>query len=91
MFTPADGGRADIVSQLSQRFPCHFALAPRITDRKPGKGEKDTPELEFVKAEALAKLAATGQLALCLPEAGGSQIAIKTTSLEAIAASGEQQ
>jgi hypothetical protein len=77
------------VNQLLQRFPGHFSLPARVSDRKPGKGEKDTVELEFVKPEILAKMATTGQLVMCLPEAGGCQTAIKTASVEAIAAAGE--
>eukprot|EP00882_Tetradesmus_deserticola_P025786 GHRQ01028352.1.p1 GENE.GHRQ01028352.1~~GHRQ01028352.1.p1 ORF type:complete len:220 (+),score=94.86 GHRQ01028352.1:141-800(+) len=57
---PAGAGREQLVQQLLQRYSQRFVLPRKLTDRKPVKGEKDTPELEYVKPDALAKLAAQG-------------------------------
>jgi guanylate kinase len=85
----AGGGREQLVQQLLQRYPQRFVVPRKLTDRKPAKGEKDTPELEFVKPDVLAKLAAQGQVMHSQADAAaGSTTAVTADVLHELAAAG---
>lgn len=79
------------MQQILQRYPGKFAVPKKLTDRKPGKGDKDVPaDIEFVKADQLTKLAAQGQLVWSQQDATGSTVAVTADSLNELAAAGEQ-
>lgn len=86
------GGRELLAQQLSQRLAQHFAAPHRLTDRKPGKGEKELgPDVEFVKPDALARLAAQGQIAWSHQDgATNASWAVTVEALHAVMASGER-
>jgi hypothetical protein len=89
LLAPAGGGREQLVQQLLQRYPQRFAVPRKLTDRKPAKGEKDTPELEFVKPDVLAKLTAQGQVVHSQADAAtGSTSAVTADVLHELAAAG---
>lgn len=76
---------------LLTRFPDRVASPGRVTDRKPGKADKDTPELQFLKPEVLAKMVAGGQMVVVVPDAaGGTSTGVTTAALAECAAAGER-
>ena len=81
------------MQQLLQRFPQRFAVPRPITDRKPGKGEKDAAsDVDFVKPDALAKLAAQGQVVWSVQDAlAGGTTAFTVEAVSSVLAAGEQR
>lgn len=79
------------MQQLLQRFPQRFAARRQVTDRKPGKGEKEAGgEVDFIKPDVLAKMAAQGQVVWSAQDAAtGSSTAITLEAVSSILASGE--
>jgi len=87
----AGAGREQLVQQLLQRFPQRFALPRQVTDRKPGKGEKETSaDVDFVKPDVLAKMGAQGQVVWSLQDAAGSSTAVTAEAVSAILTSGQR-
>jgi guanylate kinase len=84
-------GREQLVQQLLQRFPERFASPRQVTDRRPGKGEKEAGgEVDFIKPDVLAKMAAQGQVLWSAQDAaGGSSTAITSEAVGSIIAAGE--
>lgn len=77
------------MQQLLQRYPHRFVFLKKLTDRKPAKGEKDTPDLEFVKPEALAKLTAQGQVVYSQQDpVTGSSMVVTADALHDLAVAG---
>lgn len=72
------------MQQLLQRFPRRFAVPRQVTDRKPGKGEKESAsaDVDFIKPDLLSKMAAQGQVVWSSQDAGG------TTAITAEAVAG---
>jgi guanylate kinase len=87
----AGAGREQLIQQLLQRFPQRFAVPRQTTDRKPGKGEKDSADLDFVKADVLAKMVAQGAVVWSSQDAGGGgSTAITLEAVTGILTSGQQ-
>jgi guanylate kinase len=86
----AGAGREQLIQQLLQRFPQRFAVPRQITDRKPGKGEKDSTDVDFVKADVLAKMVAQGQVVWSSQDAGGGgSIAVTLEAVTGILTAGQ--
>lgn len=86
---PAGGGSEQLVQQLLQRYPQRFVLPRKLTDRKPGKGEKEAPDLEYCKPDALAKLVAFGSVVWSRQDAAtGTAQAVTADVLHELAAAG---
>jgi guanylate kinase len=88
----AGGGRERLVQQLQARFPQRFAAPRRLTDRKPGKADKEPATDEFVKPDVLARLAAQGQVVWSQPDTaagGGSSLAVTVEGLQEVTGAGE--
>jgi guanylate kinase len=91
MSLAAGAGRDQLVQQLLQRFPQRFAVPRQITDRKPGKGEKEAAaDVDFVKADVLSKMAAQGQVVWSSQDAaGGGGTAVTAEAVGSVLAAGE--
>lgn len=89
-YVPAGGGKEQLVQQLLQRYPHRFALPRRLTDKKPGKADKDvSTDTEYVKPDVLTKLAAQGQLVWSQPDTATSvTLAITQDAMLEVAAAG---
>eukprot|EP00775_Hariotina_reticulata_P013032 gene13032-13161_t len=88
---PAGGGCEELAHQLLQRYPHSFAVPRKLTDRKPGKGDRElTPDLDYCKPDALAKLVASGQVVFSQPDAtSGCSSAVTAEAVNAVMASGK--
>lgn len=88
VYCAAGAGCDTLLSQLLERFPQRFAVPPVITDRKPGKGDKDIPGVEVVKAEALTKLMSSGGIAAVWDDESGNRLAVTLEAIQALTAEG---
>jgi guanylate kinase len=52
---PAAAGREALVAQLLSSFPQRLAAPKRLSDRKPGKGDKEGQGVELVKTDVIQK------------------------------------
>jgi hypothetical protein len=88
----AGAGREQLAAQLLQRYPQRFTPPRRVTDRKPGKGEKDAAaaaDVDFIKADVLAKLASQGQLVWSQHDAAaGGTTAVTAEAVSSILSAG---
>lgn len=91
LMAAAGAGRDQLIQQLLQRFPQRFALPRQVTDRKPGKGEKDAAaDVDFVKPDALAKMVSQGQVVWSSQDAAaGGSTAVTVEAVNTILATGE--
>jgi hypothetical protein len=85
------GGCEELARQLLQRYPHSFAVPHKLTDRKPGKGDKElSSDLEYCKPDALAKMVASGQVLWSQPDAtSGCSLAVTIEALNAVMASAQ--
>ena len=74
---PGSDGAAQLSASLSAAFADKFKVPQLLTDRKPAKGEVSTPELSFLAAKEMAKMAADGLLGLSFSSLGGTMAVSK--------------
>lgn len=74
-----------------QRYPNRFLAPRKLSDKKPGKGDKDvSADVEYVKPDVLTKMTAQGQLVWSQQDpASGCTMAITADALNELAAAGE--
>ena len=77
-------GGHSLAAALTSAFPAKFIIPQLLTDRKPGKGEGSTPELQFLAAKDLAKMAADGLLSSISYTFDGGMTAISKEALQAV-------
>jgi hypothetical protein len=65
------------------------AIPPKVTDRKPGKLDKDTPELTFVKTDVMQRMAAAGHLACSWQDDVGATVGVPLEALAPMSTAGE--